>query len=175
MTATDRDLPTSTSWLRRTAQRPWSAAGIAVLLGVAVSLLLPGGRHQWAVSLIRQPSPYTALSFTRPTDLPQRIGRFQRVTLTFSVANHEGRAMTYRYVVSSASGQRTRHLAKAQAMVAGGGSWSVTIKVRPLCAASPCRVTVSLPGHPEVIDFLAAVRSRRHPGQTRSSGTGRPR
>jgi hypothetical protein len=173
MTASDRNLPTLPRWLRWTAQRAWSAAGVALLLGVAVSLLLPAGRRQWAMSLVRQPSRYTALSFTRPADLPQRIGRLQRVTLTFTVANHEGHATTYRYVVSSASGRRTRHLAAAQAMVASGAAWSVTIKVRPRCAASPCRLTVSLPGHPEAIDFLVAIRS--HPHRGRGSGTGRPR
>src|SRR5580692_1769844 len=173
MTATDRNLATLPRWLRWTARRAWSAVGVALLLGVAVSLLLPAGRHQWAMSPIRQPSQYTALSFTRPAGLPHRIGRLQRVTLTFAVANHEGRAMTYRYVVSSASGGRTRHLAGAQVMVASGATWSVTIKVRPRCAASPCRVTVSLPGHPEVIDFLATV--RLHPHRGRVSGTGRAR
>lgn len=173
MTATDRNLANLPRWLRWTAQRVWASAGVTLLLGVAVSLLLPAGRHQWAMSLIRQPSQYTALSFARPADLPQRIGRLQRVTLTFVVLNHESHAMTYRYVVSSASGRRTRHLAEAKAMVASGATWSVTIKVRPRCAASRCRVTVSLPGHPETIDFLAAVRPRSH--GRRVSGTGRSR
>jgi hypothetical protein len=173
MTATDRNPRTLPRWLHWTAQRAWSAAGVALLLGVTVSLLLPAGRHQWAMSLIRQPARYTALSFTQAPDLPQRIGRFQRVTLAFAVANHEGRAMTYRYVVSSASGRTTRHIAEAQAMVASGSAWSVTIKIRPRCAASPCRVTVSLPGHSEVIDFLVAIRS--HPHRGRVAGTGHPR
>jgi hypothetical protein len=174
MTVTHRDAPTAARWLGRATRWAWPAAGLALLLGVAVSLLWPAGRHQWAESLIRQPSRYTALSFTRPADLPRKIGRFQRVAVAFAVTNHEGRAMTYRYLVSSASGRRTRHLAEAQAVVTSGATWSVTIKVRPRCTTSPCRVTVSLPGQPEVIDFLAAVRPRphRHHGRTR---TRRPR
>jgi hypothetical protein len=174
MTVTDRDLPTAPRWLRRAGQRAWPAAGLVLVAGVAVSLLLPAGRHQWALSLIRQPARYTALSFTRPADLPRVVGHFQRVAISFAVANHEGRAMTYRYVVSSASGRRTRDLAQAEAVVASGATWSVAIKVRPHCAASPCRVTVSLPGQPEVIDFLAAVRPRPHARRHRA-GTGRPR
>ena len=174
MTATDRDLPTLPGWLRWAALRAWPAAGVALVLGVAVSLLSPAGRHQWALSLIRQPSRYTALSFNRPADLPRMIDRFQSVTVSFAVGNHEGRATTYRYVVSAASRQRTRQLALAQAVVASGATWYVTIKVRPRCAASPCRVVVSLPGHPEVIDFLAAVRSRPHMRRVRTR-TGRPR
>lgn len=174
MTVTDRDLPTAPRWLTRAGHRAWSVVGLALVLGVAVSLLLPAGRHQWAVSLIRQPTRYTTLSFIRPTDLPQMIGRFQRVRVNFAVANHEGRAVKYRYVVSSASGRRTRHLAQAQALVASGATWSVTIKVRPRCTASPCRVTVSLSGHPEVIDFLATVRSRSHSSRVRT-GSGRRR
>lgn len=174
MTVTDREPPAAPGWPRRAARLAWPAAGAALLLGVAVSLLLPAGRHQWALSLIRQPARYTALSFTRPAGLPEVIGRRQSVTVAFAVTNHQGRPVTYRYVVSAASRRGTRQLARARAVVASGATWPVTVRVRPRCAASPCRVTVALPGHPETIDFLVTVRPRRQASRARA-GPGRPR
>ena len=65
--------------------------------------------------------------------------------------------MRYRYVISSypmGGGGRSHLLAESAKEVPAGSSWSVSATVRPHCGSAPCRIRVSLPGHPETIDFL---------------------
>ena len=63
----------------------------------------PAGRHQWALAFIRQPTPYTALSFENAGHLPASLAKGAPLDLTFSVTNQEGRDLRYRYLVTSAS------------------------------------------------------------------------
>jgi Protein of unknown function (DUF1616) len=140
--------------------RPWwpfVLAGIVVLAGV--SLLIPAARHQWALSIIRQPDHYTALSFRDPGGLPHSIEAGARVHLTFTVANHEGRHMEYTYQLSSANrvDAHQKVLRRATLAVPKGGQRTESVTVRPACASSTCRVQVSLPGHHETIDVLLDV------------------
>ncbi len=76
----------------------------------------------------------------------------------FTVGNREGRALRYRYVISTyplgSGGGRPLLLAESAKLVPAGSNWSVSVTVRPHCGSSPCRIQVSLPGHPETIDFL---------------------
>jgi hypothetical protein len=140
--------------------RPWwplTVAVIAVLL--AVSLLIPAGRHQWAISIFRQPTDYTTLSFRNAAGLPEAINAGARVHLSFTVANHEGRRMEYPYVVSSKSldDRIPGVLRRAALPVADGGQRTESVTVKPRCTTSPCRLQISLPGHPETIDVLLNV------------------
>jgi glycosyltransferase involved in cell wall biosynthesis len=136
----------------------WRVLAGAAGLASAISLLIPAGRHQWALSLLRQPTPYTVLYFDRAAVLQDRVTPGQPVHFAFTVGNHEGRAMRYRYVISTyplgSGGGRPLLLAESAKLVPAGSSWSVSATVRPRCGSSPCRIQVSLPGHPETIDFL---------------------
>ena len=127
------------------------------LLAILVSLLVPAGRHQWALSLIRQPTPYTALFFNKASALPVSAVRDRPMALSFSIANHEGKAITYRYVVSQEAAGKSQVLAQASRGVNVNTTWSVSAQVTPSCRSSPCRLTVSLPGHPETIDLLLTI------------------
>ena len=137
---------------------PFIVAAIAVLVGV--SLLLPAGRHQWALSFIRQPTHYTTLSFQDAADLPSTIAAGDPVHLSFTVANHEGQRIRYPFVVTSAD-VGTVHartvLQRATLSVPDGGQRTASVTVRPVCTSSSCQVQVSLPGHPETIDVLVHV------------------
>ena len=78
--------------------RPWWPIVTAILVvGIAVSALVPAGRHQWALSLFRQPTPYTALSFDDPTSLPTAAQPGDFLAFTFSITNHEGHSVHYAY------------------------------------------------------------------------------
>ena len=135
----------------------WRVLAGAAGLAFALSLLVPAGRHQWALSLLRQPTWYTVLFFNRAAVLPARVTAGQPVHVGFTVGNREGGAMRYRYVISSypmGGGGRSRLLAESAKEVPAGSSWSVSATVRPHCGSAPCRIRVSLPGHPETIDFL---------------------
>jgi len=139
------------------ASRWWLAATVLTAVAAGISLLTPVGRHQWALSLFRQPTPYTVLSFTKPTALPATAVRNRPLRFSFTVGNHEGRAEDYRYVLSASSGRGSRVLGISARTVTAGAAWTVSAAVRPACRASPCRIQVSLPGHRETIDFLVSL------------------
>jgi hypothetical protein len=139
--------------------RPWwpILAPLAVLI-IGISLLVPAGRHQWALSLFRQPTRYTVLFFDHPAALPATAVTGEPITVSFTVGNQEGRDIDYRYVLRAAGGGRSRIVGESSRTVPAGASWTVSAAVRPACRTSPCRIEVSLPGHPETIDFLVAIK-----------------
>ena len=130
-------------------------------LAVGASVLFPGGRHQWALSLIRQRTPYTVLFFNKPAALPTADATDKPITVSFTVGNYEGRLMDFRYVLSASSSRGSRILGEATRSMAAGAKWTVTRTLRPRCGASSCRIEVSLPGHPETIDFLVSLETPR--------------
>jgi hypothetical protein len=124
---------------------------------IGLSLLVPAGRHQWAVSLFRQPAHYTALSFNRAWSLPSAVTINEPVTFSFTVGNQEGRDTDYRYVISESAAGLTQKLKGASSVVPSGKTWTVSTVITPSCIVSPCKIEVSLPGHPETIDFLVTL------------------
>jgi hypothetical protein len=139
----------------------WPALIVIAVLAVGASLLFPASRHQWALSLFRQPARYTVLSFTDASALPASAVIKRPITVSFTVGNREGRALDYRYVLSASSGKTSRILRQSARTVAAGATWRVSAVVRPACQTSPCRIEISLPGHPETIDFLVSLASPR--------------
>lgn len=144
----------------RQARRWWPIVTPLAALVIGVSLLLPGVRHQWALSIFRQPSRYTALSFNKSWALPSVARRDKPIRVSFTVGNQEERSELYRYVLSESAGRFSRKISESRRTVASGGTWTVSAVVRPTCRRSPCRIEVSLPGHREVIDFLVTLRAR---------------
>jgi O-antigen/teichoic acid export membrane protein len=145
---------------RETARRRWWPALTALAVTVVgISVVLPTGRHQWALSLFRQPIRYTALSFNEAQDLPATAIKGKAIRISFSVGNQEGHAVSYRYVVVASGGGSSRVLEESAKTVATGATWRVSAVIRPTCEGSPCRIEVTLPGHPEKIDFLVTLES----------------
>jgi hypothetical protein len=143
----------------REARRWWPIVTLLVAFLIGVSLLLPAVRHQWALSIVRQPSHYTALSFNKPWDLPSVARRGKPIPVSFTVGDQEGQSELYRYVLTESAGSFSKKISESRRMVPSGGTWTVTTVVRPTCRLSPCRIEVSLPGHPEAIDFLVTLRA----------------
>jgi O-antigen/teichoic acid export membrane protein len=143
-----------------TRRRWWPALTALAVMVVGLSLALPGGRHQWALSLFRQPIRYTALSFNQAQDLPTTAVKGEAIRISFSIGNQEGHPVGYRYVLSAGEGSSSRVLAESAKTVAAGATWKVSAVVRPTCDSSPCPIEVTLPRHPEKIDFLIALRAR---------------
>lgn len=126
---------------------------VVALLAVA-TLLSPWVRNEWGLSLGRRTTPYTQLGFNSATALPATAVRGEKVPVSFVITNDEGKQMSYRYVVASGSGEKLVSLNSASALVAAGGSWTVSITVVPNCTESSCHIKVSLPGQNESIDYL---------------------
>jgi hypothetical protein len=144
------------------ARRPrlwWPIGCAAAALVIAVSLLFPAGRHQWALSIIRQPARYTALSFRYGWLIPKFGIKGASMDLFFTITNQEGRTLKYRYIIRQTDGLTTQTLSGADQIVRAGASWMVDTKVRPSCGISPCHVEVMLPGHSEAIDFLITLKN----------------
>lgn len=139
------------------SRRWWPFLVPALVLAVSASLLSAAGRHQWALSLFRQPTYYTALYFGHASMLPSALVRGQRIPVSFYVRNEEGGPVDYQYVVTSSDGIYTDVLKQSRRTVAAGATWKVFIRVRPGCRLTPCRIEVALPGHLENIDFLMSL------------------
>lgn len=140
-------------------RRWWVFLGPLALVALVLSFAIPSGRHDWALSLFRQPTRYTALSFNRAWALPGSIVPYQPMKISFTINNQEGKTESYRYVVTQTSGGSSLMLGKSTKTIASSGSWKVSTVIRPTCLIAPCRIEVSLPGHPEIIDFLTAVKA----------------
>jgi uncharacterized membrane protein len=140
-------------------RRWWPVLLPLVLVVIAASVYLPSGRHQWALSLSRQPTHYTVLAFSNAANLPAQTAISQPVTVSFAIGNREGRAEKYRYVLTQSPSKTASVLGQSTKSVAAGATWNVTTTIRPSCQSSPCRIQVSLPGHPEKIDFLVSLRT----------------
>ncbi len=128
---------------------------VILVIGVAISVIVPAGRHQWALSLLRQPTHYTALSFDHPTSLPTEVKAEESLAFTFSIGNHEGHTDHYVYVVSSSPGGST--LMTSKTTVADGQTRAIAVIARPHCSGSPCRIQVTLLNNDQSIDFLVSV------------------
>jgi hypothetical protein len=129
-------------------------AGFVAAILVAAGVLSPYFRHQLALSVIRQTTPYTQLGFKNSAALPATGVRGKPLHISFVIINNEGKQVLYRYVVSSGSGSQLQPLSSSSETVASGATWSVDATVVPQCAESACRVQVSLPQQGESIDFL---------------------
>jgi O-antigen/teichoic acid export membrane protein len=144
-----------------TRGRRWPLVAAAVVVLIGISFATPAGRHQWAVSFIRQPTPYTVLSFENAGHLPTTLSSGGHLELTFAVTNHEGRDVRYRYLVTSASsGQIPVVLQRSILAVPEGVRQTESVSVVPTCQGSPCRVQVSLPGPAESIEVQVELRNQ---------------
>jgi hypothetical protein len=151
----------------RPRRRWWPFVAVALGIGVTASLLFPAGRHQWALSLARQPTNYTALAFRYEWLLRPPKVEGESMTVRFSINNHEGRTLKYRYelretwlVGLSGTVSKSRLLVPKSPPISipSGQTLYVKIPVKPSCPLSlPCQVEVLLPGHPETIDFVITL------------------
>jgi len=166
--------PTGTEHRGGSRRRRWWPVLTPLAVGaIALSLLSPAGRHQWTLSLFRQPTDSTVLFFNKAWALPDTAVVRAPLTVSFTIGNDEGRTIDYRYVLSVSGGGRTRVFKQSARTVAAGKTWTVSTVIHPSCRASHCRVEVSLPGYPETIYFLLTLKAGR-PGTTHHSRKPQP-
>lgn len=143
---------------RRTTRRAVSvlaAMSIAAALAVA-AVEVPAVRRQLALSFTRMPTPYTELYFGDSSMLPHALSVPHAYPFTFTVANHEGRTVRYAYVVTASSRLGVAALARGEAVVPSGKTFSKRISFIPTQPRVAYRVSVNLSGNPpELIAFRA--------------------
>lgn len=129
--------------------------GLLAIVIAVTSYLSPWVRHEWTLSVQRQPTHTTELGFTNAAALPTTGVRGEAVPVSFIITNDEGRQVSYRYVVASGSGTKLTTLNSGTIELAPNASYSTAVVVVPQCAAAFCRVQVSLPEQKgESIDFI---------------------
>jgi O-antigen/teichoic acid export membrane protein len=161
------DPPTTAALAREDGNRPaprkgrrwWPSIAVVVVLLVGATLVTPAGRHQWDISILRQPTHDTTLSFENATTLPANVAAGKSVHLLFTVSNNEGRRVDYSYVVTSANadGSHAMVLKRSTVAVPAGRTQAVAIVAAPVCASASCRLAVRLPSQKETIDALVRV------------------
>ncbi len=132
---------------------------IAAILLIA-TLVSPWVRHEWALSLSRQTTPYTQLAFNSAAGLPATAVRGQGIPVSFTITNDEGQPVSYQYVVASGSGTQLKTLSTSTETVSSGATWVVDINVVPECTKTDCRVQVSLPKQGESIRFMFNIKDK---------------
>jgi hypothetical protein len=137
----------------------WPVLAPLAVLAIGFSLLWPNGRHQWALSIFRQPTHNTVLFFNKAWSLPTTAIIRAPMPISFTIENDEGRTVNYQYILSvSGDGGHSRVFGESARIVRAGGTWNVSTTIRPDCNNLHCRIEVSLPGYPEVIDFLVILK-----------------
>ena len=138
----------------KTHRRLWPVVAPLAVAAVAVSLVLPGSRHQWVESIIQQPEPYSAVSFVAPNKLPTTVASGQALQFTFAAENHESKTIRYPYfLIASPSNNTAGIVGGGSVVVPAGESSNVTVSVDPKCTGSPCQLSVGLAGYGVAVDF----------------------
>jgi hypothetical protein len=157
-----------------TEQPRWAfwlyGTGLVAAIVVVATLMSPWVRNEWKLSLGRENSPSTQLGFKRAAALPATAVRGKSIPVSFVITNNEGKQVAYQYVVSSGSRAKLETLTSATKVVANGASWAVDVNVVPKCAASACRIQVSIPQQRESIDFAFTYSTKtNHPSKAKQN------
>jgi uncharacterized protein YfaS (alpha-2-macroglobulin family) len=134
--------------LRRSA---WACALLVLIMGWA------GARNVGDVvseSLVREPKRFTEMYFADHTRLPKVLIAGEDSRFGFVIANHEGRPVDYRFMVSAESPSGTITLGQGRVRVDEGHRTTEEISFAPPRPATTYLISVRLPGRPEQIHFL---------------------
>ncbi len=139
-----------------TRRRAGITVGLAVLLLLVVAIVAAFPRqikHQWELSVVRQPTPYTQLYFTAPASIPRVLAVGQQNTFDFTIENDEGRASRYTYVVTLEDSRARQQVSKETVMVNSGERVTRAVTVDPTDKASRYLVSVTIPTLNQSIQF----------------------
>ena len=114
--------------------------------------------HQIAISMTRQPEPYTELYFTNPQALPTSLSLSRPNLCMFTISNHEGHDAIYSYVVTLSRLHGAKIIARDSIDVGDNKKTTTVVNVVPPRRATKYVVTVTLRGRPETIHFSGISR-----------------
>jgi hypothetical protein len=136
---------------------PWRLVGIGlavviVILGVATASSKQF-RHQVAISIVRQPTPYTQLYFTSPAALPEKLKADHKNTFEFTIENDEARTYRYTYVVTLEDSRSHLVVSKTAVTMSNGDRVTRLVTVAPKDRKSEYLITITLEGMNQSIHF----------------------
>lgn len=128
--------------------------GILIIIGVAAASWKQF-RHQLALSIVRQPTPYTQLYFDHPVTLSDNLKVDAKNTFEFTIENDENR--TYRYTYSVTLDDSRSHLVVTTQTVTIDNGVSVTrpVTVVPKDRKSKYLISITLEGMNQSIHFYS--------------------
>jgi hypothetical protein len=145
-------------------KRIWRIAAAVVLVFCVVTGVLAIGfpaqfKHQLAISIIRQPTPYTQLFFNDSTALPKQLKFDHLNKFTFTVINDQGRPENYHYIVTMTRVKSGKivSISKGSLMVGNTKSVMQAVRVEPKFRKSHYLIKVTLSGTADFIQFYATT------------------
>jgi hypothetical protein len=130
-------------------------ATVLILVAAAAALSKPF-RHQLALSIVRQPTPYTQLYFPHPGTLPGKLKVDRKNTFQFAIVNDENRAVRYTYTVLLDS-SKSRRVSTATVTVSNGQTVTPSVTVVPKERKSRYQISVTLKGMNQSIHFYGTT------------------
>jgi hypothetical protein len=130
---------------------------VMVLLGVGFigSMAWSSGKLSSFWSAIQpHDQQYTALAFTNVNNLPYGIFTSDKLSFAFTIQNEEGRPTAYTYIVTGTTASDTRQLISGDISLSNNQEVTIPINLSFLPADKLQKITVSLPGQSESIDFI---------------------
>jgi hypothetical protein len=112
-------------------------------------------RHQVALSVVRQTTPYTQLYFASPSKLPSELKVDKKNTVDFTIENDEGRVYSYAYTVTFEDSKSHAVTTNYTVKVGDGASATRQIVLTPKDRKSKYLITVSLTGMSQSIHIYA--------------------
>jgi hypothetical protein len=130
---------------------------VILILILAVAALSKPFRHQLAISIVRQPTPYTQLYFADPGTLPAKLKVDQKNTFDFTIVNDENRAYSYTYAVTLADSRSHSVVTTETVTIDSGGSVTRPVTLAPKDRKAKYLVTVALAGINQSVHFYGAT------------------
>jgi Protein of unknown function (DUF1616) len=140
---------------KKTSLPLYIGIGIAavLILIAAAAALSKHVRHELAISIVRQPTPYTQLYFTHPGTLPAKLKVGHKGTFEFTIVNDENQTYRYTYVVTLVDSKQHLVVSSETATVSSGQTATRSVTIAPAGSKSPYLVTVTLKGVNQSISF----------------------
>lgn len=126
---------------------------IFILAAAVASMLSKSLRHQIALSIVRQPTPYTQLYFSHAGTLPEQLKIDQKNTFDFTIANDESRAYRYTYTVTLDDSRSHSVVSTETVTIDDGGDVTRPVTVVPKDHKAKYLVTIALEGMNQSIHF----------------------
>lgn len=142
--------------LAKNPRRVTLGLGVIVILVIffIVALIFPQQlKHQLAISILRQQTPYTQLYFTDPDRLPENLRVAQENNLDFTIENSEGRTYSYTYIITLEDSRSRLLVSKETVTIADTGSATFTAVIVPKDRKSKYLISIELQGMNQSIHF----------------------